>query len=228
MNTMPSIVNQILGTLESTSTPSLKENEPLKLSQPEPENSCKTAWQRKWLKLDCRAPEIHELSEKAESFCGRWFRNNPQRSLLVLVGNPGCGKTHTAMAIFRFCLAAAQKAFEARGWDSGGRVPVSTFARWPEIVDGFKSGDYSILPQLMDEDLVVLDDIGADKDPSKNGADKLCQILSRRERKFTIITTNIQISSWSVELDSRIDDRLLRNSDVVNLTSLESYQGCVI
>lgn len=163
------------------------------------------------------------MATAAEKFCGRWYRHQDNKTLLVLVGESNCGKTHVAAAIFRFALAASMSAFEAGGWDKGGRLPSSTFVLWPEETDEFKAGNYSRLPELFETDLIVIDDIGAEHDPSKNAADKLCQILSRRERKFTVITTNIKIEDWPSKFDTRITDRLMRNSEVVSLFGLESY-----
>jgi DNA replication protein DnaC len=162
------------------------------------------------------------MAQTAEKFCGRWFVNNTDRSLLVLCGESGCGKTHTAKAIFRFAQLASLKAYETGKWELG-RVPTSFFVSWPEATDGFKSGEYGAMEDMMKDDLIVLDDLGAEHDPSKNAVNKLCQVLSRRERKFTVVTTNIKPEEWSDRFDVRIADRLLRNSQVINLFAVDSY-----
>ncbi len=116
---------------------------------------------------------------------------------------------------------------ESGAWDKGGRVPSATFSRWAETVDDFKKdeklGRAGILPELMDADLLLLDDVGADDDPWKVGVNKLCQILNRRETKFTVITTNFPPDQWPQRFDTRIADRLLRNSEVVDLFGVPSY-----
>ena len=71
-------------------------------------------------------------------------------------------------------------------------------------------------------DLVVIDDVGSENDPWKVCADKFCQILSRREKKFTVVTTNVTPEQWTERFDGRINDRLMRSS-VVNQLSAESY-----
>jgi DNA replication protein DnaC len=91
------------------------------------------------------------------------------------------------------------------------------------VVDDFKGGDYSVLGDMFEVDLLVIDDIGAEHDPSKSGVNKLCQILSRRETKFTVITSNISPAHWPERFDTRIADRLLRNSEVIELWSVPSY-----
>lgn len=186
-------------------------------------NPCASAWQKKWLRLECHCPEIQNLADVVEKFCGRWFRNDTNQSLLVLAGENGCGKTHVASSIIRFAYAAGLKALDAGGWNAGGRVPMASFAYWPEIADAFKAGEYGSLEEMKDCDLLILDDLGAEHDPSKNATDKLCQILSRRERKFTVVTMNIKPEEWPEKFDTRVADRMIRNSQVVNLFGISSY-----
>jgi DNA replication protein DnaC len=185
-------------------------------------NPCKTKWQQKWLRLNVVVPQLQELAESAEAFCGRWMNNNTTKSLLVIVGGFGSGKTHTARAIFRFCSAAATNAFETEKWGRQ-KFPESIFVSWPEAANEFNEKNYSLLQDILEDELVILDDIGAENDPWKICSDKLCQILSRRERKFTVITTNIQPTEWPTKFDGRINDRLLRNSVVIDLTGAPSY-----
>lgn len=167
-------------------------------------------------------PLIQELADKVESFCSRWYQNAPVNSLLVLVGGYGCGKTHTAKAVARFCRISSLSAFETKAWGNA-QVPRTTFMPWPEIANEIAESKNEWLTDAIDCELLVLDDVGAENDPWKRCADKLCQILSRREKKFTILTTNIKPESWPAQFDGRITDRLLRNSVVVDLSSTESY-----
>ncbi len=205
------------------------ENEPQKSSEnvknkdKNLKHPCRNPWQQKWLCLDCHHPQIQVLADAAEDFCRRWFMCNRNPSLLVLAGNPNSAKTHTAKAIFRFALAAASAAFNR---EQGGRwpnCPSASFHSWPEVADAFKEGHYGLVADMIQDDLLVLDDIGAEHDPSKNATNKLCQILSRRERQFTVLTTNVEPELWFSKFDPRIDNRLLRNSEVVNLFGVPPY-----
>ncbi len=182
----------------------------------------KTAWQRKWIALDAGHPQLQKLADEAESFCARWFSNSPEKSLLVIVGNFGSGKSHTAKAIFKFCLHAAMASFEARKWP-GSAFPTCHFLQWPEVADEFGSRNFSAMTDALETALLVIDDAGAENDPWKVCADKLCQILTRRERMFTVLTTNIQPGEWAEKFDGRIADRLFRNSVIVDLTGVPSY-----
>lgn len=185
-------------------------------------NSCKTKWQRKWLRLDVVDPVIQTLADDAEAFCVRWFNNNPDKSLLVIIGEFGSGKTHTAKAIFRFCNAASALAFETEKWGKN-KMPDAAFISWPEAASSFNEKQFGIMDDANTSDLTIIDDVGAENDPWKICADKLCQILSRRERKFTIVTTNIRPESWSERFDGRINDRLLRNSVIIDISRVPSY-----
>lgn len=182
---------------------------------------CKTNWQNKWLKLDCYRPEIQDLATKVEAFCGRWFKGDRKESLLILIGSSNCAKTHCAKSVFKFARNMGQASFSIR--KDSFVVPGSAMFRWPEIVDGFKNGDYSVMDDLFLTDLIVLDDLGAEHDPSKMATNKLCQVMSRREKTFTMITTNVKPDEWAQAFDTRTADRFLRNSVIVDLTGLESY-----
>jgi DNA replication protein DnaC len=166
-------------------------------------------------------PLIQTMADETERFCGRWFTNRPRPAVLVITGNSGVGKTHVAQAVFAFSQRVAFAAWERGGWSK--QVPASLLLPWPEVCDGFKAGNYGVLEDAFTVSLLILDDIGAEHDPSKNAVDKLCQILSRRERMFTLVTTNIEPAAWPSRFDVRIADRLLRNSVIVDLPQVDSY-----
>lgn len=179
-------------------------------------------WQQKWIDLEVTHKTIQEAADASESFCGRWFRNNPHPGLLVLSGASGTGKSHIANAIFRFCIGAAMSSFDTKVWGESD-VPQSAFIRWPEAADAFAEKHFGLMEDAISHSLTILDDIGAEQDPWNICKDKLCQILSRRENKFTVITTNILPAAWPERFDTRISDRLLRNSVVVDLSDVKSY-----
>ena len=75
----------------------------------------------------------------------------------------------------------------------------------------------SILQDTISADVLFLDDIGAETEKYKTGesVDALCQVLSRREDKWTMITTNIDPMNWSQRFDVRVADRLNRHSAII-------------
>jgi len=129
--------------------------------------------------------------------------------------------TYAATTVGMFALVAFS-AFEQGYWRKG--APDVHFFEWPKTTNAFKAGEYGALQDMEDAGLLILDEVGAEHDPSRNAADKLCQILTRRERRFTLVTTNIEPgAAWAEKFDMRIADRLCRNSEVVNLAGCESY-----
>lgn len=94
---------------------------------------------------------------------------------------------------------------------------------WPEVANELNEKNFSSMQGLMDHELIVLDDVGAENDPWKVCADKLCQIMSRRESKFAVVTTNAAPDKWTEVFDGRITDRFLRNSVLVDLSGVPSY-----
>lgn len=183
-------------------------------------NSLNSAWQRKWLDLEVTHPEIQTMAKEAQDFCSRFYLRLTSHSTLIIAGKSGTGKTRVARAVARYARAVAFHAMESRYWPN---PPSCLFASWSTITDGFKLGEYGFIEDANNADLLIIDDLGSEHDPSTNAADKLCQILSKRERKFNLITTNIQSSAWPKRFDARIADRLLRNSVVIDLNGVKSF-----
>lgn len=171
--------------------------------------------------MEVTHPAIQTLASNLEAFAGRWFRRTVANPLLVITGLPGCGKTHTLEKLATFARAAAVPAWEQRKWRAG--PPSIAFLRWPEMMVSISEGYELMVQDACDAGLLLLDDIGAENDPWKKGADRLCQILSRREEKFSIITTNVESSAWAKVFDRRIADRLCRQSVIVDLHEVPSY-----
>jgi DNA replication protein DnaC len=82
--------------------------------------------------------------------------------------------------------------------------------------------EYGILEDLFTTNTIALDDIGAEHG-SPFVSEKLCQVLSRRERLYTVVTTNIAPEHWPTKMELRVADRLMRNSVQIDLSEAESY-----
>lgn len=181
---------------------------------------CKTEWQRKWLALDCHHQDLQKAADSVEAYCKRLAHCDRQKSLLVLAGNPGCGKTRLLKHIERYAHAIYMAVWEKHYWPK----PLNNWSvSWPVVVDAFKEGNYSPMEELLRRDVVFIDDIGAEHDPSGNGVAKLCQIITTRERLFTVVTTNVPRAKWADTWDARVADRLYRNSKIIDLFSVPSF-----
>jgi DNA replication protein DnaC len=86
---------------------------------------------------------------------------------------------------------------------------------WRKISDGFKAGDYEIIEDMESVFILMLDDIGADYDPSSNSTSKLDRVLRSRAGKWTILTCNLTLSQIAETLDTRIASFLIRDENKV-------------
>lgn len=96
------------------------------------------------------------------------------------------------------------------------------FVNWAARVSEFKSGSWGI-DDMLDATVLILDDIGAEHDPTRAAVEKLYLILEHRENRHTWVTTNIPPGGWEQRFDRRIADRLFRNSVHVDMAKCPSY-----
>lgn len=145
----------------------------------------------------------------------------------MIYGGSGNGKTKAAKKIHAWAsrIAITLPVVDA-GRGTQMKTPDSFFCHWPTVVDGFKQGDWD-LEDCYSNCLVVIDDIGAEHDPSEVGRQKLYSILERRARMWTIVTTNFSPELWKEKFENRIADRLFRNSVHVDMSEVPSFSAGV-
>lgn len=142
--------------------------------------------------------------------------------LLLLHGENGTGKTHCARAVRRWVNhVGPSKQFMRR--ENHVESLSALYWHFPDFVDTLKAGGWDVVEDLFTAPVVILDEIGGEHDPSRIGVDKLCQVLSRREKMWTVITTNILTAHWEEKFDRRIASRFYRNSVTVNLEDVPDY-----
>lgn len=227
MDDLTSISQRVLQTLETKGLPQQAQT----LEALQPESYCskmklanenfKQNWINKRLNLDRHHPDLVNLEDAVWNFC-RGVAMNPRKGKrYVICGNNGVAKTRCSKAIKRWM---SDRAIDLPLVDAeeGLRTADCCMINWAEQVDHFKSGHWSI-DQFLEATVLILDDIGAEHDPTKAGVEKLYLILERREQKWTWITTNIQPNHWESHFERRVSDRLFRNSVHVDLTNVPSY-----
>lgn len=173
--------------------------------------------------------QLELLGDAIYEFSGRVFykRNPGEGKLMLLCGLNGCGKTHAAKALHSWFnlvrMGIGPVAFKNQEGTIDAQIPNSICVNWPEVVAGFKQDQWLIVDLLCNEYFAVIDDIGGEYDPSGVGAEKLYLILSRREHKHTVITTNVSPEKFCDRFERRIASRLFRNTTEVDLFDVPDF-----
>lgn len=131
---------------------------------------------------------------------------------IVMIGNPGRGKTHIAIALgIRACLQGYRVLFKNAS-------TLST--ELTEARDNYQLG--KLERQLSKTDLLILDELSY-LSFNRYESDLLFKVLSdRSERSSTIVTTNLPFSQWTEMFEnttmvSALVDRLTFRSHVLDM-----------
>jgi DNA replication protein DnaC len=164
--------------------------------------------------------QLASLLEASARFVRDMKAGKPPR-FLSLLGTSGAGKTMLARRVWRWFNAVGKFYKPIEGCDAE-MVRTGQFCSWRGFMEECLRGDFSRTVDLCDDWFVVLDDIGAKRDKSGMGLDKLDTVLaSRSEKKWTMITANQSLEELA-DMDSRISSRLLRGgSEAVEVKMLD-------
>ncbi len=141
-----------------------------------------------------------------------------QRESVILIGNPGTGKTHVATAL---AIEACHRGYQVRFYRVTELVTQLMEAREERQLLRMKA-------QLAKLDLLVLDELGY-VPASKLGAELLFDVISTAyERQSVIVTTNLPFGQWTEVLGSErltgaVLDRLTHRCHILEATG-ESYR----
>ena len=129
---------------------------------------------------------------------------------IILIGNPGVGKTFLAQCIAYAATQAMTKVLFTTAMDMINHLIAA-------------EADHSLLKKLhvyQSPDLLVIDEVGY-LPLGKQGSNLFFQVISaRHDKRSTIITTNLPFADWANIFDSTtaataIADRLVYNSEVL-------------
>ncbi len=143
--------------------------------------------------------------------------------MLVLFGNNGAGKTHCAKHVLKWANFTAPALPFVMATEEHFKQPDAMLLHWPTFLDNLKDGQWELVDDAEAATLLIFDEIGGGHDPSRMGLDKLCRILSQRENKWTLVTTNLLPDAWEEAFDRRVASRLFRNSEQVDLSEVPDY-----
>ena len=185
-----------------------------------------TDWQNSVLLMSSRGGGLVPIAEEAEAWARRFYRGNRVSATLILSGDSGTGKTMISNRLRAWVERMAIECAMSGGWS---RSPSTEWVDWVDWWERYQDGrPCRDLSDIISSDCLLLDDVGAESDRYKSGQNTaiLCQILGKRERKFTVITTNIPKEKWGEKFDTRVADRLKRNGAVyVSFWGIKSFNG---
>jgi DNA replication protein DnaC len=145
---------------------------------------------------------------------------------VLLCGKTGCGKTHLAVAMMRESIQSDKQVISVYPWDNRGGKR-GRFVTVPELLleirQSYNQGDNEtdtesgIIDKYSKCELLILDDLGAEKTTEWTES-TLYLIIDRRnrDRKWTIVTSNLSLPEIEQHLGARIASRL-SDMKVVNI-----------
>lgn len=156
--------------------------------------------------------------KKAQNLVNSYFKGNEHNA--VLAGEFGTGKTHLAMAILnKINEVGFHKKKDVRV------LFVETYEMMERIYSSYNDDDSPyrkdrVVAMLIEADLLVLDDIGAEvgsmtkaSEANNETVKVLTSVMRGREYKPTIITSNLDPAEMKQTYDGRFYSRLMRGVD---------------
>ena len=167
----------------------------------------------KWLDLDADTADAMSDAIKAAARWAYAVKDGKHPRWLTLTGSSGTGKTHIATRLFRWAkdkIDTSRTEFHV--------TPIY----WPRMVSDLKSGLFERSRDAARWPILMLDDVGAERDPSGFAMEQLNTILGQREGKWTLITSNLTLRQIA-ENEPRIADRIIRPPNIRDELTGPSY-----
>ncbi|MFP5501959.1 MAG: IS21-like element helper ATPase IstB [Candidatus Sericytochromatia bacterium] len=144
----------------------------------------------------------------------------PKGRCVMVLGKPGTGKSHIAIA---YGVLACARDYSVIYY-TGVKLLTDLYAT---LADG--STD-KFIAKLARADLLIIDDLRGPSQPRSEYANLMFDLVEARyQRKATILTSNLAIREWgkvlgSAPLTAAIVDRLMEGAHVINIRKGRSYR----
>lgn len=142
---------------------------------------------------------------------------------LSLLGTSGAGKTYLSKRIYGWHCNQPQ--FDVGNFESGEEVVLARdWVNWSVFAAELQANSgRGRLAELKEAKFVVIDEIGADRDPNGHVRDCLARLCSARVGKWTVITSNRSLDAISSTIDQRVASRMIRDGSVVVDVDMPDY-----
>lgn len=152
-------------------------------------------------------PKLEAMVQAAAMFHMESSIKGAHPRWLTFCGPSGTGKTHLASALF--------KSLEQRFSYHPSLICGADTHTWQRLLSKLRQGDsYDLMDNIRDANLYFLDDFGTER-PTEFALEKLYEIIEARNRKWTILTSNLSVQQIAKTVDTRISSRLIRNNSIV-------------
>lgn len=167
-----------------------------------------------WKFKTCNDSQLEGLLHEAKRFASAMQLNEDAHWLSIL-GPSGSGKTHISKRLVSFWRDRAGWRTTQGGAGNFKTLGPSRFVSWRKLVDRIRGGGYDEIDGIGETDFVVIDDIGAEHDPSGFAKSILDRIADARLNKWTVWTSNLLLNDINKRIDTRISSRMIRGESVI-------------
>jgi len=163
-------------------------------------------------------PELAKLYTDCRDYAKEWPKRKAQGKGLVLAGLNGTGKSYLAACIKREVEGQGDVVVFVSVPDLGGRIR----ATWDR--EKGAPTEQEVFDAMVDADLLVLDDLGAEA-PRPVTEEQLYRIIDGRYRnkRPMVVTANVSPQQFDARFGARIADRLAEVCDLLVLNA-KSYR----
>lgn len=176
-------------------------------------------------------PQVQKAADEVESWFRRFRDNSSLQRHLIISGPTGVGKSHLSVKLLKTVRGSVHQLWPSSAWNHPPSVASADFSKiavkeesewrewWKDHID-------DIAGCGLQAEVLFLEDIGCEVDRYRSGAPaaRLCEIFNWFAEQWLVVTTNVPPGEWKTRWDARVADRMLRNSVIVEMDNVPSFQ----